>query len=107
MGAMVRLGFHALKPENTSSFIGMVYGSVLVQENTISLEIANNSHCDSENQILQAIIVQSEANSPKSMISPNSKSPSEEPRRSGRAVKAPAWLDDKNVDTPSPKKRRR
>jgi len=32
MGAMVRLGFHALKPENTSSFIGMVYGSVLVQE---------------------------------------------------------------------------
>lgn len=32
MGAMVRLGSHALKVENTSTFIGMVYGSVLVQE---------------------------------------------------------------------------
>ena len=32
MGAMVRLGSHALKPENTSTYIGMVFGTVLVQE---------------------------------------------------------------------------
>lgn len=32
MGAMVRLGNHALKAENTSTFIGMIFGSVLVQE---------------------------------------------------------------------------
>lgn len=32
MGAMVRLGNHALKSENTSTYIGMIYGSVLVQE---------------------------------------------------------------------------
>ncbi|CAL8084689.1 unnamed protein product [Orchesella dallaii] len=32
MGAMVRLGNHALKAENTSTYIGMIFGSVLVQE---------------------------------------------------------------------------
>jgi hypothetical protein len=32
MGAMVRLGSHALKSENTLTFIGMIYGTILVQE---------------------------------------------------------------------------
>lgn len=32
MGAMVRLGNHALKAENTSTYIGMIFGTVLVQE---------------------------------------------------------------------------
>lgn len=32
LGAMVRLGSHALKAENTSTYIGMIFGSVLVQE---------------------------------------------------------------------------
>lgn len=32
MGAMVRLGSHALKAENTSTYIGMIFGTVLVQE---------------------------------------------------------------------------
>jgi len=32
MGAMVRLGHHALKPENTSCYIGVIFGTVLIQE---------------------------------------------------------------------------
>lgn len=32
MGAMVRLGQHALKPENTSTYIGLIFGSVLIKE---------------------------------------------------------------------------
>jgi hypothetical protein len=91
----------------TSDVVSVELNNKIPNESTIPLEIATNSHCDSQNQILQAITGQHEAISPKSMISPNSKSPSEEPRRSGRAVKVPAWLDDKNLDTPSPKKRRR
>lgn len=32
MGAMVRLGHHTLKPENSTTFIGIIFGSVLIQE---------------------------------------------------------------------------
>jgi len=32
MGAMVKLGHHALRPENMSCYISVVFGTLLIQE---------------------------------------------------------------------------